>query len=77
MLQYEMDLMQERLDRESHPNKLFFCYANTVTTIDFAKKFKGHGWVGIKFQTEPNQEFNDIIYTFVSKKMIPVYSKKH
>jgi hypothetical protein len=61
MLEYEMELMQERLDRKSHPNKLFFCYANTVTTIDFAKKFKGHGWVGIKFQTEPDQDFNDII----------------
>ncbi len=61
MLSYEMTLMQERLDRKTHPNKLFFCYANTVTTIDFAKKFKGHGWVGIKYQTEPDQEFNEII----------------
>lgn len=61
MLEYEIDLMTERLDRETHPDKLFFSYANTVTTIDFAKKFKGHGWVGIKFQTEPTQDYNEII----------------
>ncbi len=61
MLDYEIDLMTERLNRKDHPEKLFFSYANTVTTIDFAKKFKGHGWVGIKFQIEKDQAFNEII----------------
>ncbi|HAB80933.1 MAG TPA: nicotinate-nucleotide adenylyltransferase, partial [Flavobacteriaceae bacterium] len=43
-------------------DRLFFSYANTVATIDFAKKFKGHGWVGIKFQLDPNQkELDEII----------------
>ncbi|MFN3640276.1 MAG: TonB-dependent receptor, partial [Flavobacterium sp.] len=36
-------------------------YANTVATIDFAKQFKGHGWVGIKFQIEPDEDYNEII----------------
>jgi hypothetical protein len=31
---------------------MFFSYANTVATIDFAKQFKGHGWVGIRYQIE-------------------------
>src|SRR5690606_24700283 len=44
-----------------HPNKLFFSYANTVATIDFAKKYKGHGWLGIRFQAEPRQEYSEII----------------
>lgn len=61
MLDYEINLMTERLPRDKNPDKLFFAYANTVTTIDFAKKFKGHGWVGIKYQTESDQEFNEII----------------
>ena len=39
---------------------MFFTYANTVTTIDFAKKFKGHGWMGVKFQTDPNEDFSEI-----------------
>lgn len=61
MLRHEMKLMENRISREKHPNKVFFAYANTVATIDFAKKFKGHGWVGIRFQVDPEQEYNDII----------------
>lgn len=61
MLNHEIGLIEERITREKHPNKLFFSFANTVATIDFAKKYKGHGWVGIKYQLEPDQEYNDIV----------------
>ena len=61
MLTHEVELIEERLDRNKHPNKMFFSYANTVATIDFAKKFKGHGWVGIKYQIEPDEDYNEII----------------
>ena len=61
MLNHEVKLIEERISREKHPNKMFFSYANTVATIDFAKKYKGHGWVGIKYQTEPDQDYNDIV----------------
>ncbi len=60
MLSHEVDLIEKRLDRDKHPNKMFFSYANTVATIDFAKQFKGHGWVGIKYQVEPDEEYNEI-----------------
>jgi len=61
MLFHEMGLMEQRISREKKPNKLFFSYANTVATIDFAKKYKGHGWVGIRFQTTPTEDYNEII----------------
>jgi hypothetical protein len=61
MLRYETDLIEQRISREKHPDKLFFSYANTVATIDYAKKYKGHGWLGIRFQTEPREEFSEII----------------
>lgn len=61
MLDWETSLIEERLTRDKHPQKLFFSYANTVATIDFAKKFKGHGWVGLRFQIEPNGAYNEII----------------
>jgi len=61
MLGHEINLMEDRLSRSKHPDKLFFSYANTVTTIDFAKKFKGHGWVGIRFQLDPLEDYNEII----------------
>ncbi|CAL2078350.1 TonB-dependent receptor [Tenacibaculum dicentrarchi] len=61
MLKHEMDLIEDRLDRQKHPHKLFFSYANTVATINFSKKFKGHGWVGIRFQLDPLEDYNEII----------------
>jgi hypothetical protein len=61
MLSHEVNLIEKRLSRAKHPHKMFFSYANTVATIDFAKQFKGHGWVGIRYQIEPNEDYNDII----------------
>ena len=61
MLSHEINLIEQRLPRSKHPDRLFFSYANTVATIDFAKKFKGHGWVGIKYQVEPDGDYNEIV----------------
>lgn len=61
MLDYEMALIEERLGQEED-DKLFFTYANTVTTINFSKTMQGHGWVGIRFQTDKTQkQYNEII----------------
>ena len=38
MLAHETNLLENRISREKHPNKIYFTYANTVATIDFAKK---------------------------------------
>ena len=32
-----------------------------VATIDFAKKFKGHGWMGIRYQIAPEEPYNEIM----------------
>ncbi len=61
MLKHEIDLMEDRLSRQKHPDKIFFSYANTVATINFSKKFKGHGWVGIRFQLDPLEDYNEIV----------------
>ncbi|UMB61348.1 TonB-dependent receptor [Lutibacter sp. A80] len=61
MLTYEVEIIEDRLSRKTHPNNIFFTYANTVTTIDFVKKFKGHGWVGIRFQLSPLEDYSEII----------------
>ncbi len=60
MLDHEINLLVSRMSRKKHPNKMFFTYANTVATIDFAKKYKGHGWMGMKFQTNPKEDFSEI-----------------
>jgi len=61
MLDYETKKIEERLIRAENPTKTFFSYANTVATIDYAKKNKGHGWVGIMFQSASDQPYNKIV----------------
>lgn len=61
MLNHEMMLLEQRIDPNINPDRYYFSFANTVTTIDFAKKFKGHGWLGVKFQTEPKGAYNEIV----------------
>ena len=61
MLDHEMSLLKDRIPRKDNPNKMFFTYANTVATINYSKKFKGHGWMGIRFQAVPKQDFSEII----------------
>ncbi len=61
MLRYETKLIEKRISRIKHPNKMFFSFANTIATIDWAKKYKGHGWLGIRFQRAPKQEYSEII----------------
>jgi len=61
MLSHEINLLEDRIDRNQFPDRFYFSYANTVATIDFAKKFKGHGWVGIRFQLSPYEAYNEII----------------
>ena len=60
MLNHEISLLESRVNRAVHTEKMFFSFANTVATIDFAKKYKGHGWMGIKFQTESSSEYSEI-----------------
>ena len=61
MLKHETNLIEKRIKRNNQPNKMFFCFANTVATVDFAKKYNGHGWVGIRFQINPKEKYNEII----------------
>lgn len=62
MLEHEYGLIEQRLGRSKYPEKCFFAFANTIATINFTRKFKGHGWMGIRFQLTPDQEPNDIIF---------------
>lgn len=61
MLSHELELIEERIDRSKHRDKLFFSFANTVATIDYTKKYQGHGWVGLRYQTKPDEDYSEII----------------
>ncbi len=61
MLSHEYNLIVERLDRSKHPNRKFFAFADTVTTIDYKKTAKGHGWMGLRFQRTSDEAPSDVI----------------
>lgn len=62
MLDHEYSLIEQRLGRDKYPNKCFFAFSNTIATINFTKKFKGHGWMGLRFQLRADEEPNDVIF---------------
>ena len=61
MLQYEFSLLLERLDKARGDARKCFVFANTVAMHSFTHQEEGHGWLGIRFQTDPRSEPSDII----------------
>ncbi|HQY00819.1 MAG TPA: TonB-dependent receptor, partial [Flavobacteriales bacterium] len=61
MLGHEYGLITERLSRKDHPTKKFFTFANTIAGSSFERPHSGHGWIGVRFQTGPDQPTNDVI----------------
>ena len=45
-------------------DKRFFSFADTVESLNYFKTNQGHGWMGIRFQTIPNGDYNEIILHF-------------
>jgi len=62
MLNHEFDLLTERLSGEKYESRTFFAFADTVTTVNYNKSNDPHGWIGIKFQTVPGGEPNQIFF---------------
>ncbi len=61
MLDYEMKLLNERLGEKRGPVTSFFCFADTVSARNFLGTNECHGWLGIKFQLQPQAEPSEII----------------
>ena len=61
MLDYEFDLVVQRLDKTRGERTAFFTFANTVATRSFANQAEGHGWLGIRFQPHPRELPSQII----------------
>lgn len=68
MLDHEYSLLEERLP-ERKENTCFFAFANTVATINYTKTKPGHGWLGCRFQTNPNSEPNEFVIHVRLKEM--------
>ncbi len=56
MLDYEYQLLVERLDEKRGAETEFFAFADTVATRNFKGTNECHGWMGVKFQSAPRRE---------------------
>ncbi|MEO0627317.1 MAG: TonB-dependent receptor [Bacteroidota bacterium] len=60
MLDHEYKLMIERLSHD-RPEATFFVFADTIAAINYARTIRGNGWLGLRFQLEPESEPNDLV----------------
>jgi hypothetical protein len=61
MLDYEQRLNIERLGAQRGANTAFFAFADTVSARSFRGNNECHGWMGVKFQTEPGGPSQQIV----------------
>lgn len=61
MLDHEYDLLIERLDEKVGAERTFFAFADTVAARSYKTKNESHGWMGIRFQSSPRSQPNEIL----------------
>lgn len=61
MLDHEYGLLIERLAEQRGDSTTFFAFSDTVSALNYNKTNDGHGWMGVRFQLEPNGPFNDVV----------------
>src|SRR5579863_8920463 len=61
MLDHEYGLLIERLAQQRGDTTTFFAFSDTISALNYHKTNQGHGWMGVRFQLEPNGKFNDIV----------------
>jgi hypothetical protein len=61
MFDHEYDLLQERLGASRGSRTAFFVFANTVAARSYSRRKDFHGWLGVRFQTEPGTSPSEIV----------------
>ena len=61
MLGHEFDLLVERLSDTRGSDTRFFAFADTVSALNYQGTNECHGWLGVRFQTEPGEPCNQVI----------------
>jgi hypothetical protein len=61
MLDHEYDLLVSRLGGTRGVDTAFFAFANTISALNYFGTNIPHGWVGLRFQSEPGSTPNDVI----------------
>ncbi len=61
MLDHEYGLLIERLGTQRSDSTTFFAFSDTVSALNYHRTNDSHGWMGVRFQLEPNGIFNDVV----------------
>ncbi len=61
MLDHEYELLTERLDKDRGARSSFFAFADTVSAQNYKGDANCHGWMGIRFQTDPLSETSQLL----------------
>src|SRR6266496_967226 len=61
MLDHEFDLLIKRLDGTFGAEKTFFVFADTIAARSFKERNESHGWLGVRFQSQPRGQPSEII----------------
>ena len=61
MLDYEFRLLLERLGEKRGAQTSFFVFSDTVSARNFLGTNECHGWMGVKFQLQPQAEPSEIV----------------
>ena len=61
MLEYEYDLLEQRLGPSRGETTTFFSFCNTVRARGYKDTAECHGWLGVRFQLKPNTEPCEIV----------------
>jgi len=61
MLDHEYRLLLDRLGKERGDHTRFFVFADTVATRNYQGTNEQHGWMGIRFQSEPGAAPSQIL----------------
>jgi hypothetical protein len=61
MLDYEFKLLIERLGEKRGAQTSFFVFSDTVSARNYLGTNECHGWMGVKFQLQPQAEPSEII----------------
>ena len=61
MLDHEYGLLIERLAAQRGDTTTFFAFSDTISALNYTKTNEAHGWMGVRFQLEPNGQFNNVV----------------
>jgi hypothetical protein len=61
MLDNEWNQLLTQLNKTRGAQTRFFCFVDTVSARNFAGTNESHGWIGLRFQSQPGGAPNDIL----------------